>query len=1646
VENVVGDLSKLKGRYELKESLGQGGMGVVRRAYDAVLKCDVAVKMIRDTPDPTALQLFQRECEVLTALNHPNIVQILDLGEFEQEGQVRPFFVMPLLPGATLDRMIKTAGQLTVQRSVDILTQVCRGLGAAHERGLVHRDLKPGNIFVMPDDSVEIIDFGVAHMTNTGATVGQKGTLLFMAPELLEMKPPSPLSDIFALGVMAYQMFTRRRPFERPTEREIVEAILHETPPAISDLDPNVNQAIGRVVHKAMAKQPWHRFSTAREFADCLQKAFRGEPIEYFDPARIRPRVERAKKAFEQGDYQFASEILVELEAEGHLDPQMSQVRRQIDVAVRQKRVQQLLESARTRLEEDECPLALQKVQEALALEPESAEALGLKAEIERTSSTRQIESWFRLVREHIDNSAYGHAREALRNVLQMRPQDTRAKALLSEVDRLEQEHVRARKNKEGLYHAAVEEYQKGEVSSALGKLEKILELDRKVPDRSSTDRGATYQNFYNEVRMEYDSMRNSYAEARKHLEDQNFAKALAICDQFLTKFPGHALFQALKFDVEERQRQRLSSLVAEVDRRVEAEPDLERKENILEEALTQFPGESHFESALKLIRNRLSLVNSIVSKARFHEERGQFSEALGQWEILRTIHGQYPGLDFEMERLHKRRDQQVRLEAKAHWVEKIDGHLDATEFDKAVESVQGALQEFPDDPELLALQKRAGQGVERQGEAQRALAEGNELFEHGQFEEGIAGLKKARELDPRNPGIRSALTAKLIELARQLLDTDWRAASELVDQALELEPGQTAAKSMRILLEDRRREEFVDHAVGQIRELQTAGDLTGALAQAEQALTLFPSEPRLTRLQGVLASAVAENETTRVLAKDLEQMRGLAAGAQLVSTPAQLQEVAGLMSRIASKYPSDAEFQTLTQLVQHRYQSVVEPQTQEIEAATIAIPPPAQPQEPASAQNGSASVALEPDATAVFVLADLKAPPTPATPTPVVRKTVTPAAVPPGAAPPLNGPSTPAPPPPQAPSGSTVAPRPGRPAAQSAAQKPTPGIPIWLKLGVAAVVLLAAGVAAWLTLRPKTEKVTATATPTDVYFEVRTTPPGASIFLGDRTLGSSESQLHLAPGQHQLTAQKDGFQPVTFAVNLNSGSSAPYNVTLRPLAANFHLFTPFKTGNLYWDGKSSEILADDGQLSISALDPGQHTLRIESGPAKATIAFEDQPLALPVLQRPSTSGIDAVAVATYRDQAVLASSIPNLPVLLDNQPAGKLVSGMIALKDLAPGPHALTVGEWTGNFDAGTAPSLNVFLASLASQGRLFVEVHGANDAHVLINGADRGVAKKGRYLVTLDPGDYEVNVSDQGFIPSKPQKVAVRKGGGSRLSFLLVPEPVVKPAPTEVVPPPPKLQGSVSVAVSPANAEVRYARNGDSTSQVFRIPTMELDAGTYVFTARAPGFVDRSRTVEVTAGGSLTVNFGLVAVKVTPPPPTQIVHNMRVEDWDKSWSMEGVWYTRQGGDFVLYKYTPTAGIFHFAISPKESKGFLGIGGNPKMRWVLHYMDPKNYIEFTIDKQSYWADEYRNGKKIEHTKHKVHGVDATSFQIHMTVAPTKILLEIRSGDNYVPLDQWNDASGNFTQGRFGFHLPNQDQIYLANFLFAQQVGAQPAK
>jgi len=855
---------RLSNRYDTKECIAQGGMGEVYRAYDIRMGCEVAIKIMRILPEPKALELFEREWKVLAGWDAPNVVSIFDRGEYQEEGVTKPFFVMPLLRGATLADLIANGSQrLTVARSVSIICQACKGLQAAHDRGLIHRDLKPSNIFVLEDDSVKIIDFGVAHMVDSASSRLAIGTLPYMAPEQLEMKAVSPFSDIFSLGVVSYETFTGFRPFDRPTEREIVDAILHETPPPVSQHNPTVSELLSRVIRKAMAKQPCHRFSSAREFAETLGKALRGEPMEMFDPARIQPRISRARNAYEQRDYQFAADILNELEAEGNLDADISALRCQINRAVQQKTIDQLLGSARARLEEDECPLALQKILQVLELDPENAAALGLKSTIEKKNTQRKIEGWFRLAQQHISKYDYDHAREAVENVLKASPQDGPARQLLGEIDRRADEYLRRRQEKQQVFNAAQEAWARGDLGTALDKMSVVLELNHQAPDTTPPEGSATYQDLYNRIRSEHEAINNACGMARMHLKEGRFDKALAICDEYLRQYPGHPLLTALKLDVEEQQRHHLLEFITETDRRVEAESDLDKRASILEEALDLQPGEVHFQKALRLVREKRDLVNAISAKARLYEEKEQFNDALEQWEMLGILYNSYPGLKIEVERLVKRRDHQIRGAARERWVESIDRSLRSRDYGRALDTCKRARSEFAGDPELAELERQASAGMELQTRVHALLAQGQELSAQQRFEESLEALRTAYRLDVRSQLTQAVLCDSLAERAQNLLETDWQAAEALMGEALAIAPGHALANSLRKLVGDRKQNEFVDGCAESTRQQQAAGDLEGASDEAGRGLAVYSQEPRLSQLRVALSSLRVQSGPT---------------------------------------------------------------------------------------------------------------------------------------------------------------------------------------------------------------------------------------------------------------------------------------------------------------------------------------------------------------------------------------------------------------------------------------------------------------------------------------------------------------------------------------------------------------------------------------------------------------------------------------------------------------------------------------------------------------------------------------------------------------------------------------------------------------
>ncbi|MBZ5675106.1 MAG: protein kinase [Acidobacteriia bacterium] len=932
---------KAAGRYEIRDILGEGGMGIVYRALDSVMNREVTIKTIRDPQDKVVLELFKRECSVLASMSHPNIVEIFDVGEMEEGGARRPYFVMPLLPGVTLQELIKTSSpRLTVERSIQMLAQACRGLQAAHEHNLVHRDLKPSNLFILEDDSVKIIDFGVAHMTDHRSATGLKGTLLYMAPEQIQRKQPTPLADQFSLAVVAYEMLARRHPFGVAGEQDLAQAILRYTPPPVSDFNPAVNAGISQVIHKALAKEPFYRFSGAKEFSECLQKALRGETIDLFDASRITPRLQRARKSFDSGDIDDASEILTELEAESYLTPEIGTLRKDIEEAQRVKTVKQLLETAKKRFDEEEYVRALQKVQEVLDLDSANTEAFTLKGAIEGKRRGTQIEEWFRLAHQHMENHAYSHARQALQKVLDIRPKETRANALLTEVGKREQEYLRLRNEKQQAYKSAVEAYRRGDIDSAVNKMSRVLELDRRAAYNTSPEQGEEYQRFYGEISSKRDQLSSQEAEARHLLADGNFDAAAAICKAVLTTYPNNVVFSVLQDDIEQAQRQEVSGYVARIGKEVVAEPDLDRKVAILEEAEQKYPSEQRFEQSLQQVRARRDKVNAVVGRARMLEEGRQFFEALGQWEILRNIYPQYPGLEIEIDRLKKRREQQARADAKNHWVTQIEQALAIHQYAKASTLTDEALAEFPNDAELTALGKQVQQNQQRTTQAEEQASRGKKIYESGATSEGLQLLREAIQLNQHNSSIRNGLLEVLLKEAGAHLDADWHSAEAFVQEALEIDPGHPLAKSLSTLIQDKHQDQDVSAALSKAREFQVQGNPAEAINELDRVLARYPLEARLIKLRASLSQMLTAEDRDKIRTQDLTALQGLAKESQETSDPQKLEAIFQ-KSNMFAKYDEDAAFQQTRSAIEDRLRQQQMAETVAIMAPTLATPEP---------------------------------------------------------------------------------------------------------------------------------------------------------------------------------------------------------------------------------------------------------------------------------------------------------------------------------------------------------------------------------------------------------------------------------------------------------------------------------------------------------------------------------------------------------------------------------------------------------------------------------------------------------------------------------------------------------------------------------
>jgi serine/threonine protein kinase len=280
--------TRLGGRYEIRERIGAGGMARVFKAWDVTLERIVAVKILYEhlAEDATFKQRFEQEAKFVASFNHPNIVQIYDFNSFERDGMPVYYMVMAYIPGKTLKGVLEEyceqGERLSRERIFQIMLNLTDALGYAHSRGMVHRDIKPGNILFDERQQAILTDFGIAKLaqgsglTRDSVTVG---TPAYMSPEQAVGGQVDLRSDLYALGVMFYEMLTGKVPYPDDGSLSVLFRHLNDPIPQVSQLLPMGDPTFDPIILKALAKDPEQRYQSAQEFADDIAAAFTGKPI-----------------------------------------------------------------------------------------------------------------------------------------------------------------------------------------------------------------------------------------------------------------------------------------------------------------------------------------------------------------------------------------------------------------------------------------------------------------------------------------------------------------------------------------------------------------------------------------------------------------------------------------------------------------------------------------------------------------------------------------------------------------------------------------------------------------------------------------------------------------------------------------------------------------------------------------------------------------------------------------------------------------------------------------------------------------------------------------------------------------------------------------------------------------------------------------------------------------------------------------------------------------------------------------------------------------------------------------------------------------------------------------------------------------------
>jgi eukaryotic-like serine/threonine-protein kinase len=737
---------KKVGKYDVLDVIGRGGMGVIYKGVDPGIGRIVAIKMMTGAfaDDPELLQRFYREAQSVGSLQHPNIVTIYDLGV--EDGN--PYLVMEFLEGENLDALIRNRRAMSLEQKLDIVIQVCEGVGYAHKRHIVHRDIKPANVMLLQDGRVKIFDFGIARMGKRMTLPGQlMGSFQYMSPEQINGGNVDERSDIFSIGVLLYELLTAELPFQGKDMGETLLKIIHDAPPPLNRFLTAYPADLDEVMQRVLAKDRERRFQAAEdlafELAHIHEKLRRERLNEYLaaaEEARAAGQLSRAKEQLLQ---------LLKIDRQNvRANDILREVQQEIQKQQRGEQARELQSEAEKAVTRGELGEALVFLDLAVELDKTNSEIVRLRDSVrenkERSDKVRELLHRAEMAREAGD---LDEARRALEEAVAIDGTSTEVRALQAAIA-----HEIAERDKQLKLQQYIGDARKQisarRFTAALELLKEAELIDSAIPGLQELTNLALTGQQQEKQRRDLERLTTEIEDA---LHRNDYDKACAKAVEGLSSYPDDRGLKKLKAVAEKElaareKRRYVEETISRAQKLVkESKPDAALA--TLQEALEKYPAELGLQSLIALVRENVEREriehkkSECIQKAREAIRRKEFAEAISLLEATRQ-ELQSSDLDdllqFAQDEAasHAKRQRVDRVAEQAH-------RLNLGErYEEAIQLLEATLKEVPDQELEIILSHSQRHVEEFNRNVQEAISNAQRLMQQNRYVEAVKFLE----------------------------------------------------------------------------------------------------------------------------------------------------------------------------------------------------------------------------------------------------------------------------------------------------------------------------------------------------------------------------------------------------------------------------------------------------------------------------------------------------------------------------------------------------------------------------------------------------------------------------------------------------------------------------------------------------------------------------------------------------------------------------------------------------------------------------------------------------------------------------------------------------------------------------------------